>query len=976
MSSQPRIRFRKHRLVLVPAAALAVAVLVVSGSAGAAPAVPVALGPNDGAAVAALPAFAWQPVAGADKYEFEVAADTGFNSQIAFASTRNTRATLKVAIPNGEYFWRVRAVNAAGDPGPWSAPRGWRMAWTARPSLLAPAQGAALTYPLDAFKLKWSPVPGATKYVVRVATDPALGSLVWSNGPLETASTEFTASQPLAPGTYYWGITPLNASGNAGAASTVASFTWSWPSTTTPSFTDLAAAPEMVDPYFAWDRVPGAAGYEVEVNSSSDWAPGSRVCCNPLRIGSPITTLGLSLAPPVLLDNNTYYWRVRAIDPSGNAGVWNVGPSFTKTFANVPPTPAPSVKNLRMRDNLSDSLNGVTAPPGTYPVTTAVPVVSWNPVPGASSYQVDVTPFLSGACDWSYPVPSHWVKSTSSTSWTPLGWNWINVKPYPSTASVSHDLLTALVAGWDYCVRVRPVDRASHVTGPTVFGDWTYLPENGTPAFEWSGPPGDVPCSPCTLSPSDYREPITGTTLGRMPLFTWQPIAGAESYYVVVARDPNFTNVVDYAYTRIPAYAPRTLNATKGYPDELTAYYWYVLPAAQADGGAVSAHPLDGPAPSFHKQATAPTRLAPAPGAVISGPTTFRWTQAEGARRYNLQVAQDPNFSNLVDNVLTDSTAYTSNTTYPADTILYWRVRADAEDGSLHVGLTWTETGTFQKQLPAPVPDPSNPTRGTFLPTIQWSPVPGAVSYDVHVEEPDGDQRTYENIPGHAATFVKMTGVGIIQLRARANFPTANGNTIDGPYSPIMSFTRTFPEPANPAADAGPNHILISWDEALSAKQYRVQFSSKADFSTLVENTTTHAPNYAPLMTQRDYIDGGRLFWRVAAVDADNNVGDWSRVQEFGRPQVMLVRATGYAIRGRRSTVSVTVRAARAPVASARVRLWGAGLRSRAKRTNAQGRVTFIVTPRRRGRIYVAGSKPGFVGAKTSILVRAGSRRR
>ena len=52
--------------------------------------------------------------------------------------------------------------------------------------------------------------------------------------------------------------------------------------------------------------------------------------------------------------DNTYYWRVRALDAAGNAGVWNRGPDFVKTFDKVPPVTAPSIKNLHMRDNLAD----------------------------------------------------------------------------------------------------------------------------------------------------------------------------------------------------------------------------------------------------------------------------------------------------------------------------------------------------------------------------------------------------------------------------------------------------------------------------------------------------------------------------------------------------------------------------------------------------------------------------------------------
>ncbi len=44
----------------------------------------------------------------------------------------------------------------------------------------------------------------------------------------------------------------------------------------------------------------------------------------------------------------------------------------------------------------------------------------------------------------------------------------------------------------------------------------------------------------------------------RTPLFTWRPLAWRQSYFVIVAKDPSFSNVVDYAFTRYP----RTPRAT------------------------------------------------------------------------------------------------------------------------------------------------------------------------------------------------------------------------------------------------------------------------------------------------------------------------------------------------------------------------------------------------------------------------------
>ena len=103
------------------------------------------------------------------------------------------------------------------------------------------------------------------------------------------------------------------------------------------------------------------------------------------------------------------------------------------------------------------------------------------------------------------------------------------------------------------------------------------------PAFQWVGPPVGGACSPScasgNLGASDYLVPSTGTTSPRMPYFTWKPLAGKQSYFVLVAKDASFSNIVDYAFTQVPAYAPRGSTSTTTYSDETTSYYWAVLPA-------------------------------------------------------------------------------------------------------------------------------------------------------------------------------------------------------------------------------------------------------------------------------------------------------------------------------------------------------------------------------------------------------------
>ncbi|MFL5941279.1 MAG: hypothetical protein ACJ75Q_13315, partial [Gaiellaceae bacterium] len=838
------------------AAAFAAIAFLTAGPARGAVGRPTQTAPAAGAVVQFLPSFAWTPVAGVEKYEFQISADAGMNSPVLGTGkddffTRNTRATLKQTVPNGTYWWRVRATNAAGEVSQWTQPRSFRKLWNLQPALQSPSSGSSLMFPSNPVVLKWAGVPGAAHYLVSVASDPTLGSLVFHyanqddpKGPPNVAATSAAITSALAPGPYYWNVMPVDAEGNRGVATPVSSFSWLWNSVTAVQMSDLNPAPEAFDPRFSWNPVPGAARYEVEINSSVDFAPGSKVCCT----GSTIAT---SLSPTEVLKDNVYFWRLRALDPDGNAGVWNYGGSFTKTFDKVAPAgpvTGTSIKNVRMRDNLNDP--GTDLDTGTAGYQTEVPVVRWDPVPGAASYEVQVADWNGTTCGW---ATAGYLKKTSVPEWSPL--DSAGGNPVVWQGTLAQDFPSPLLPG-TYCFRVRA--RADRVpVNQEVWGDYTYL-QNGNvdssgpvgPAFTWTDypdpadPGASAPCAfgyPCS---GDYLQPVTGTTSLRTPLFTWKPLAGANSYFVVVAKDANFSNIIDEAFTRIPVYAPRNQIRPTTYADETTTFYWAVLPAAAVDGS--DALPIDLPNSakgSFQKQSTPPSLVSPVGVQAFLDQPTFRWTPTLGARRYRIQVSADPTFGSPLDDVLTDATSYSSDTTYPADTVLYWRVRADDEN---LVGLSWSATGMFQKKLAAPVPSPQNPAAGDMLPVWAWSPVQGASSYDIAIDEPDGTHHYFTGFRTPVASFIKMTGTGVFSWRVRAEFPSASGPDTPGPYSATQTFTRTIGEPGNLHTDSALDHVLLSWDLRLGARQYKVQIASDPSFSHRIEETTTDNSSYAP----------------------------------------------------------------------------------------------------------------------------------
>jgi protein-S-isoprenylcysteine O-methyltransferase Ste14 len=972
----PRLRPAGRAQAGIAAAGLCLAVALTAcpigaTAPGASLATPALVAPAAGVRTDGVPWFAWSPVRGAAQYEFQIAADSGMNAPVLGVGqdrffTKNTRATLKKSLPDRTYWWRVRAATEAGAVSAWTAPRAFTKVLPA-PRPQSPVGGAPVSYPGTPLKLVWLPVDRAVTYLVTIATDPRLATVIGGK-PIETYATSFTRTGALAAGTYYWGVTPVDAQGNPGTPSPVSSFVWTWPSRTGVRVNDLVSAPEVFDPQFAWDPVPGAARYELEVNPSQDFAPGSKVCCT----GS---TIGTVYSPTGVLKDNRYYWRVRAVDIDGNPGEWNEGPVFDKRFDKVPPVADTSIKNVRMRDNLTDPGSDLDPDPGRY--ATRVPLITWDPTPGASSYQVEVTPMGAVDCNWTASaLDGHWVVNTTVNAWSPLGTGWNFVKPYPDTMSVATDS-PPLHEGDTYCARVRARSNRAN-PGGDVYGDYTYVVNGKTgllpgPAFTWLGYPTGGSCSPsCNpgyLGAGDYVTPATGTVSPRTPYFTWKPIDGKASYFVLVAKDAQFSNLVDYAFTKVPVYSPRSLFRPTSYPDETTSYYWAVLPATGANGSEAVGNPLQAAAQTFEKRSTPPTQLDPGGDADVAGHPTFRWSSVEGARRYRLQVSDDDRFgaTSLLEDVLTDSTAYTSNTTYPADTRLYWRVRADDEN---LIGLTWSPTRAFQKRLETPRVSPANPTRGDYIPTWTWDPVPGAVSYDVHVDLPDGTERLL-NVRSAALTPIVMYGTGVFRWSVRANFPKQPFGTVAGPFSETHAFTRTIAEPTGVRSDNAKNYPLLLWDPKPGPKSYLLQISTRPDFAKLVESVATDNTSYAPLLKHTAYSGDAPLYWRVAAVDEGRNVGDWSPTQRIGVVRRMRLSARGTPKRKQTRPIVITVRSgANSPIAGATVRVSGAGARRMARRTNRRGIATFQVRARLRGAIVFRATKSGYQSATLRLRVR------
>jgi hypothetical protein len=816
------------------------------------------VGPAAGARVLQVPTLVWSSVSGAAEYEYQISADPKFDSIVlgkgvgtGTSKTHNLAAALSKSIADGKYYWRVRGVSAANKAGAWSQTRTLIKAWSAAPQLLGPGDGAAVTWPSTPLVLSWTAVPNATEYIVTIATDPALSNVVLGSAksPQKTDATLFAFPATLSAGQYYWAITPVDAEGHRGARSSVSSFSWSWPTSTTTQVNDLNPDPRVFDPQFSWAPVPGAARYEVEVNSASDFPVGSKWCCSDL-------TTGTSLSPTIVLANNEYYWRVRAIDAGGNAGVWNVGPSFTKAFDSVTPT----IPDLTMSD-----VNGNPLPPGE---STNTPIITWSPVAGAARYELQFTPYvlITGTefgCNWANEKSAQ----TATLAWTPgdvMGKDLGSERAWPGAHSNEK-----LTEGNTYCARVLAFSD-NDAQGNAVISNWTQIGGENQPAFTFSKQPpvigavGTNPLIPYVLPGAPGATPTTPRT----PLFTWQRVEGAASYDVVIARDAGFTHVIDIGSTTVPAYAPQ-LVGEQPLNDETTAYYWAVVPF-NAKGEEFAEPPVKDQPQTFNKSSVPPAPLAPVGGVEVPNQPTFSWSPAEGELNYTLQVSEDPTFGSPIDNVKTDSISYTSSSTYPSNITLYWRVRANNAKG---VGLNWSSVQTFRKTLPVPSPASGNPSGGQGIPALSWTPVTGATSYQIHVDQANGTTKEF-SLNSTSFTPTEWYGTGIWRWAVRARF--SGSSSVTGGFFAPQTFVRTLAPPTGVVGVKAGSRIVISWNSDPYAKQYEVDLSTNENFTSTIESRRVDGLGWAPDVDPKKSANRGTLYWRVAAIDQGGNLSPFA----------------------------------------------------------------------------------------------------
>jgi hypothetical protein len=181
------------------------------------PAAPTLSFPASGSTINDLtPSFSWSSVADADEYEIRIDTDDAFPSPVVSTDgiTTTTHTIISSLADLNTYYWQVRAIDGAGNEGPWSSVFSFYVnsAIPNAPTLTSPINGAEVdnNKPL----LSWSTVSGATSYTVEIATTDSFGtSTVYTKSALGSSSHSPTTA--LSNGDYYWRVRASSSAGNS-----------------------------------------------------------------------------------------------------------------------------------------------------------------------------------------------------------------------------------------------------------------------------------------------------------------------------------------------------------------------------------------------------------------------------------------------------------------------------------------------------------------------------------------------------------------------------------------------------------------------------------------------------------------------------------------------------------------------------------------------------------------------------------------
>ncbi len=367
-----------------------------------------------------------------------------------------------------------------------------------------------------------------------------------------------------------------------------------------------------------------------------------------------------------------------------------------------------------------------------------------------------------------------------------------------------------------------------------------------------------VPATPVITNPvnSSVGNALSGN-------ITWNAATGANSYDVVLSANADFSSPIINTNTTSTSVAYSGLNFN-------TTYYVRVRGKNDVGDGAWATV-------SWKTKLAQVTLVSPAneaTGLMENG--TLSWNSVSGAANYNVQIATDAGFANVIVN--TDVTAtsynYTNFTNYQ---VYHWKVQA--KDG--------TNTGDVSSvrnfRIRVGNPTITSPTTGTtgqpVNGNVTWTGVTGATKYRMQIATDAAFTNIAQEFTDILVTNKTYSGLSFFTtyfIRVFAADADGEGN----PSAAVEIRTILgIPMNTSPANGSFAQALAgnLTWTSITGATVYNVQISTNATFTNIIvdANSATTSFAYTGLNNNTQY------FWRVRAGEGGGVFNSFSNHTNF-----------------------------------------------------------------------------------------------
>ncbi len=889
------------------------------------PSAPALISPDDGHltndnTVSLAWSQATDNLSGVRFYRLEVATEPSFGSPTVYDSLTSTFYTLP-EMADGVYYWRVAAVDSAGNMGSYSEARHFEID-------TQPPEAVTLTSPPEAYlnysniHFEWTsvskqPLKGNAQlfelakaesksapvnYIIEVALDSNFAMRMFTD-TVEVNHYDFSFA---SNNVYWWRVRAFDLAGNVGPWSDGRWFGVD----TVPPYAPALISPEDGSVFqsaqveFIWhealDNLSGASHYTLQFSTDPNFGFGTITVSN---ISDTAFSPGISLA------EETYYWRVKAYDGAGNESDWSEIWNFY--IDNTPPETPSLISPLNEYLTEADVDFEWTAVSKGSPVSYVVEIASDSSF--ASIMVMDTVD--SNGYRASMPEGRFWwhVKAFDlagfTSDWSEAAWfvvdtsapNAVELIAPSDEVVLDTNFVTFVwhssedvVSGLDHYVLRYAFDSGlSSGLHEVTLTDTSYSLTLSDSCYYWQVEAFD---SAGNASASEIRMFVIDTHAPEIPVlitpvggewlhsttvtFEWtrvEKIAKADAkatpvHYVVEVLSGGSTVLIDTVDTNT-----MTVELSEG------VYDWHVMAFDEA-GNTSDWSPID----SFGVDVTPPSGvelIAPENNSILNtSEITFDWSDAvdttSGIAGYWLALSMDVSFASA-DSFFVSSSETTLTL---ADTTWFWKVKA-VDNSGLESDWTLAWMLTVDTHTPE-TPTLVSPVGGEWLHstsvTFEWTRVEKLAESDakatpVHyvVEVLSGGSTVLIDTVDTNTMVVELSE-GVYDWHVMA-FDEA-GNTSD--WSPIDSFGVDVTPPSAVELIAPENNSILNtseitfdWSDAVDttsgiagywlAISMDVTFASADSFFVSSSETT---------LTLADTT----WFWKVKAVDNSGLESDWT----------------------------------------------------------------------------------------------------